>query len=85
MTAGVGPYAVTTGDFNGDHQKDIVITNANSNTAGVFLGFGNGSFSTQIVFAVGSGPTDVAVADFNGDSRQDLAVANDNNADVSIL
>jgi hypothetical protein len=79
-SAGYGSYptSVAIGDFNNDHQYDIVITNSEKNNIGVFLGYGNGTFSIQMTYSTGdqSNPYAVAVGDFNNDSLHDIAVAN---------
>ena len=41
-----GPWGMGVGDFNNDNQSDIVIANYWSYNIGVYLGYGNGSFST---------------------------------------
>jgi hypothetical protein len=47
------PYTVAVGDFNNDNRMDIVISSYNSNSGGVFLGYGNGSIGTQMTFSTG--------------------------------
>ncbi len=47
------PYTVGVGDFNNDNRMDIVISSYNSNSGGVFLGYGNGSIATQMTFSTG--------------------------------
>ncbi|CAF4123640.1 unnamed protein product [Rotaria sp. Silwood2] len=47
------PYSLAVGDFNNDTQMDIVVANYGSNTVGIFLGYGNGSFSSQKTFSIG--------------------------------
>ena len=42
----------------------------------VLLGNGDGTFQTQVTYAVGSNPSAIVAGDFNGDGRTDLAVAN---------
>ena len=85
LDAGDSPGSVVVGDFNGDGQQDLAVTNSDSNNVSVFLGNGPGSFSAATNFSAGTGPTSVAVGDFNSDGRQDLAVANILSSNVSIL
>ena len=47
-----------------------------SNDVSVLLGNGDGTFQTQVTYAVGSSPDALVAGDFNGDGRTDLAVAN---------
>jgi hypothetical protein len=86
---GVGsdPASVAVGDFNHDTRLDIVVANAGSNTVGVSLGNGDGTFLVQPAFStgVGSEPYMVAVSDFNNDTRLDIAVANLNIGNVAIF
>jgi len=82
---GSNPYAVATGDFNGDGIQDMVVANYATNTIGYMQGVGDGTFLPPVTTAVGSGPAAIVVADFNGDGKLDLAVANFNSNNVSIL
>ena len=64
------------GDFNGDGQTDLAVANSARNDVSVLLGNGDGTFQTQVTYAVGSEPDALVTGDFNGDGRTDLAVAN---------
>jgi hypothetical protein len=81
------PYSVAVDDFNGDTISDIVVTNHATNTLGVFLGYGNGTFTSLIPFslAYGSQPFFVVVGDFNSDKKLDFAVANEGTDSLNIL
>src|SRR5262249_35903141 len=48
--------AVATGDFNGDGNPDFVAANYSTNSVSVFLGNGDGTFQTPVVYNVGNGP-----------------------------
>jgi len=71
----VGPQAVGIADVNMDGKKDLIVPNFNSNTVGVFLGNGNGTFQAQKTFTTDAGPYSVATADVNGDGRVDVVTA----------
>jgi hypothetical protein len=76
-SGGVLPYSVAVADVNGDGKPDLVVANGSSNSIGVLLGSGDGTF--QPVATYGSGgvfPQSVAIADVNGDGKPDLLVAN---------
>jgi hypothetical protein len=75
------------GDLDHDNYLDIVIANSGASTIGVFLGYGNGSFQSQISYSTGnsSAPCSLAIADFNNDSELDIAVANDNSNNVWVF
>ena len=85
---GSGPLSVAITDFNNDDQFDLIVTNYQANNLGIFLGYGDGNFSTQKTFSTGNGshPISVAVGDLNHDGHPDIAVANQgtNNAGVFI-
>jgi hypothetical protein len=76
--AGSAPISLAVGDFNNDTRLDIAVANFGSNTVGVSLGNGNGTFLVQPAFSTGAGsdPSTVAVGDFNNDTRLDIVVAN---------
>ncbi|CAF0779959.1 unnamed protein product [Adineta steineri] len=81
------PYDVTAGDFNNDGQLDIVVANYWDNNIGIFLGYGNGTFSSQQTYSTGdlSNPLSLAIGDFNNDSQLDIAVANYGSANMGVF
>jgi hypothetical protein len=70
------------GDFDNNKQVDIVVADSGVNKVGIFLGYGNGSFSNQMTYSTGSYPLSVAVGDFNNDTKLDIVVANFGSNDV---
>src|SRR5207302_1676689 len=72
------PQSLAIGDFNNDSQMDIVVANPVADNVGVFLGYGNSTFASQITYSTGlsSLPHMVAIGDFNNDNRLDIVVAN---------
>jgi hypothetical protein len=80
---GLNPYAVATGDFNGDSRLDLAVANQSSNTVSILLGKGDGTFQPAQNFATGIGPKSLAVGDFNHDGKLDIVTANAN--DMSVL
>jgi hypothetical protein len=82
---GSTPQAAATGDFNGDGNLDLAITNATSNTISVLLGKGDGTFAAKVDYATGITPQGVAVGDFNGDGHLDIAVTNSGSNTVSVF
>ena len=80
------PYAIATGDFNGDGVPDLAMTDNQGSTVTVLLGNGDGTFTaTAANPATGSAPYGIAVGDFNGDGNLDLAVANANSNTITVL
>ncbi|CAF0871599.1 unnamed protein product [Rotaria sordida] len=72
------PRSVAVGDFNNDHQMDIVVANSGTNTIGIFLSQDNETFTNQQIYPTGfdSRPYSLVVNDFNNDNYLDIAVAN---------
>lgn len=85
LNTGGDPVAIQAADFNNDGFIDLVVVEHTSNSVGVFLGNGNGTFQARAAYSVGSHPSAVAVADFNHDGFLDLAVANQASGTVTIL
>ena len=75
FAVGSGPFAMTSGDFAGNGNRDLAIANQNDGTVSVLLGNGLGSFGPQTTFAAGSVPSGITAGDFNGDGHLDLVVA----------
>jgi uncharacterized repeat protein (TIGR01451 family) len=75
--AGVGPFSLTTLDWNGDGQLDLIVPNRDSGDLTIFLGAEDGTFVRQMVpLRGGNCPIQVKVADLNRDQKDDLVVIN---------
>jgi hypothetical protein len=71
------PSSVAVGDFNNDHQLDIVIANFGAHNIGILFGNGDGTFTNQTTVSTRpSRPLWVTVGDFNNDSRLDIVIVN---------
>ncbi|CAF5185093.1 unnamed protein product, partial [Rotaria magnacalcarata] len=72
------PYAVVVSDFNNDNKLDIAVANSQANNIGIFLGYGNGSFTLLKCYSTGLGsePSFIVVGDLNKNNQTDLVVTN---------
>ncbi len=82
---GVDPNDIDSADFDNDGNIDVVVTEINGNSLGVFFGVGAGTFEPRVPYVTGSGPTGVAAADFTNDGFADVAVASTISDNLSIF
>ena len=73
FTTAAGPRAVVTGDLNGDGILDMVANGAGGSGVSVYLGTGNGTFTSVPGFAANAGGVPV-LGDFNLDGKLDVAI-----------
>jgi uncharacterized protein (TIGR03437 family) len=85
LKGGSEPLSVTSGDFNSDGRRDLVVGNRASRDVTVFFGDSAGSFSPPFSFATVADATALAVGDFNKDTKLDVAVSSSRADSVSIL
>ncbi len=84
------PFSIATGDFDGDENSDIVISEPNLTASGMhgirfFFGNGTGSFSASQslsadysrIVGTSSFPQSISTGCFNNDNAQDVVVAYD--------
>lgn len=72
------PCWIAIDDLNNDNRLDLVVANRGNDNVGVLIGYGNGTFTSQVTYSTGikSQPSSVVIGDFDGDSQIDIAVAN---------
>jgi hypothetical protein len=74
----VGSVALV--DLNLDGSLDIVADESSSNTMGVLINNGDGTFKPAVIYYAGSTPTQLITGDFNHDGNVDVAIADFNNS-----
>ncbi|CAF2748592.1 unnamed protein product, partial [Rotaria sp. Silwood2] len=84
---GADPASIAVGDFDNDGQTDIAVANFYAGSISIFLGYENGSFTSQMTYSTGyqSMPYWITVGDFNRDNRLDIASSNYGMNNVGIL
>ncbi|CAF3577317.1 unnamed protein product [Rotaria sp. Silwood1] len=84
---GSSPSRLAIGDVNKDNQMDIISSNSGTDSIGVFLGHGNGTFDAVVIYSTGIGsiPNAVTVGDINNDNHLDIVTANYYSNSISIL
>ncbi|CAF3375562.1 unnamed protein product [Rotaria socialis] len=82
-----GPRSVVIGYFNNDTWPDTAVANYDADNVAIYFGYGNGTFTSSVLYETGSdsAPCMVAVADFDNDGRTDIAVANFGINSISLL
>jgi hypothetical protein len=73
---GAQPYALATGDLNGDGRSDVVTVKAGSSSLSVLLSNADGTLQAAQNVNAGGAPAAVAVGDLNGDGKRDIVTAN---------
>jgi FG-GAP-like repeat len=80
QTPNAGIYGLSLVDVNHDGKLDIEALEQSltgpSASVGIFLGTGNGAFSTGKTYKATSIPANLVVADLNGDGNPDIALTN---------
>lgn len=79
-------FAITSGEFNGDGNIDLIMAVTNLNEIYMLAGNGDGTFASPSAYSVGAGPLGMVTGDFDGDGNLDLVTANGNGGNnISVL
>ena len=81
----VQPYSVTSNDWDGDGDNDLVLTRSENKDIAILFNNGDGTFGSPRRFFTINLPSRVINADFNEDGIPDLAVSHHSPSDVFIL
>jgi hypothetical protein len=75
---GSRPRSFVISDFNNDGCMDIAVAKSGTDNIGIFLGYGNTTFASQLSFSTGpnSSPYSIAAGDFNNNTYLDIVVTN---------
>jgi hypothetical protein len=73
VPAGIEPYELATGDFNGDGRLDLAVAVSGGGGVTVLLGSATGYFPVSTSYLAGVGCGGISVADFDGDGILDIA------------
>lgn len=84
MGAAASPRGVISADFNADGYLDLAASSFAGDNVSIFLGSGDGNFSTRKVFSAGDAAFLMASADFDRDGLPDLAITNESATASSI-
>ena len=86
VPVGLGPAAITDGDFTGTGRIDLAVADINSGDVTVLANTGNGTFQPlpPIPLPAGSTPTSLVAGDF-GTGHLDLAVTDSSRGVVDLL
>jgi Bacterial Ig-like domain (group 3)/FG-GAP-like repeat len=80
-SGGQHAYSVVADDFDGDGNKDVVVTNGDGTA--VLLGNGDGTFQTAVPYSPGG--IFISKGDFNGDQQPDVIIASGSLSTVTVL
>ncbi len=70
------PFAICTGDFNGDKKTDLAVATYQNNPLTIFINTGVGVFNMSTLTGLSDPPDYICSGDFNKDGYADLATVN---------
>lgn len=84
-TGGLNPDSMFAADFDGDGDKDVAVTNQDSNEVSILSNAGTGALALVQEVSVGTRPGHITGSDFDGNGSIDLVAANRDSDNVSVL
>jgi hypothetical protein len=91
VTYSTGPgeglsYSAAVADVNGDGKSDVLVANSHTDSVGVMLGNGDGTFRAVVTYDSGGVyTTNLAVADVNADAKPDVLLSGWQSGSVGVL
>lgn len=73
LTKGLTPVYLATADLRGNGILDLIVAEFDSDSIGVLLGNGDGSFGIETEYALPEAPSALVIDDFNHDGKLDIA------------
>ncbi|UCD39183.1 MAG: VCBS repeat-containing protein [Fidelibacterota bacterium] len=84
LPTGVYPFAIESGDLNGDGYPDLVVANSGDNTISIFVNDQEDGIMNSGALPVGANPQGIALGDIDADGDMDIAVANNSANSISL-
>jgi hypothetical protein len=86
LPTGFLPTAVVQGDFNGDGEMDLAVSNGGDNTIYVYLGKGDGTFAIpEVLYTVGKSPVWLSTAQLRTGGHLDLITVDGDSKQVEVF
>jgi len=89
LVGGTGPYAMATGDIDGDGNVDLIASEVGSSNnqavLAIYRGNGDGTFLSRVTIAGGTDSRDIQLVDVSGDGVLDIITSDYDDSTVSVF